>query len=119
MTTPTATNPSLSQRRGGCDVIAVFVDDTYQMLRKDPRFSRFAARSIDSQHGGRQLLVDQICHLAGGPCYYTGRDMKTSHAGLHITETEWEISLDYTRQALRHHGVRDPEANEVIALFSR
>jgi len=119
MMPPTATNSSLYQRLGGYDVIAAFVDDTYQMLRTDPRFSRFAARSIDSQQRGRQLLVDQICHLAGGPCYYTGRDMKTSHAGLHITETEWEISVDYTRQALKNHGVGDREANEVIALFNR
>ena len=119
MMTPTATNSSIYQRLGGYDVIAAFVDDTYQMLRNDSRFSRFAARSIDSQQRSRQLLVDQICHLAGGPCYYTGRDMKTSHAGLHITETEWEISLDYTRQALKNHGVEDREANEVIALFNR
>ncbi|HMH43916.1 MAG TPA: hypothetical protein VK557_10570 [Pyrinomonadaceae bacterium] len=75
--TTTATNSSLYQRLGGYDVIAAFVDDTYRMLRNDPRFSRFAARSIDSQQRGRQLLVDQICRLAGGPCYYTGRDMKT------------------------------------------
>jgi hemoglobin len=119
MMTPTATSSSLYQRLGGYDVVAAFVDDTYQMLRNDPRFSRFAARSIDSQQRGRQLLVDQICHLAGGPCYYTGRDMKTSHAGLHITETEWEISLDYTRQALKNHGVEGREANEVIALFNQ
>jgi hemoglobin len=45
--------------------------------------------------------------------------MKTSHAGLHITEAEWEISLDYTRKALRNHGVRDTEVNEVIALFNQ
>ncbi len=117
--TVSAPNSSLYQRLGGYDVIAAFVDDTYQMLRSDPKFSRFAARSIDSQQRGRQLLVDQICHLAGGPCYYTGRDMKTSHAGLHITESEWEISLDYTRRALRNHGVGDGEADEVIALFNR
>ena len=49
----------------------------------------------------------------------TGRDMKTSHAGLHITEAEWEISLDYTRKTLRNHGVRDTEVNEVIALFNQ
>jgi hemoglobin len=117
--TPTGGNSSLYQRLGRYDVIAAFVDDTYQMLRNDPKFSRFAARSSDSQQRARQLLVDQICHLAGGPCYYTGRDMKTSHAGLHITETEWEISLDYTRQALRKHGIGDREADEVIALFNR
>jgi hemoglobin len=117
--TVNAPNPSLYQRLGGYDVVAAFVDDTYQMLRSDPKFSRFAARSIDSQQRGRQLLVDQICHLAGGPWYYTGRDMKTSHAGLHISESEWEISLDYTRRALRKHRVGDAEADEVIALFNR
>ena len=119
MMTPTTTNSSLYQRLGGYDIIAAFVDDTYKMFRNDPRFSRFAARSTDSQQRGRQLLVDQICHLAGEPCYYTGRDMKTSHAGLHITETEWEISLDHTRRALKNHGVEDQEATEVIALFNR
>ena len=119
MMPPTATNSSLYQRLGGYDVIAAFVDDTYQMLRTDPRFSRFAARSIDSQQRGRQLLVDQICHLAGGPCYYTGRDMKTSHAGLRITKTEWNISLGYIRQALKNHDVKEREAEEVIAIFER
>ncbi|HEY6184304.1 MAG TPA: group 1 truncated hemoglobin [Terriglobales bacterium] len=114
-----ATNTSLYQRLGGYDIIAAFVDDTYQMLRNDSRFSRFAARSIDSQQRARQLLVDQICNLAGGPCFYTGRDMKTSHAGLHITETEWNISLDYTRQALKKHEVKEREAEEVIALFNQ
>jgi hemoglobin len=70
---------SLYHRLGGYDVIAAFIDDTYRRLRNDPRFSRFATRSIDSQQRARQLLVDQICHLTGGPCNYVGRDMKTSH----------------------------------------
>ena len=75
------------------DVIAGVVDATYQMLRNDPKSSRFAARSIDSQKRARQLLVDQICQLAGGPCVYIGRDMKTSHAGPRITEDEWETVM--------------------------
>jgi hemoglobin len=110
---------SLYQRLGGYDVIAAFVDDTYKMLRSDPRFSRFAARSIDSQQRARQLLVDQICHLTGGPCLYMGRDMKTSHTGLRITEDEWEASIGYTRQALKNHNVRGRESDEVIAIFQR
>src|SRR5919198_2493884 len=94
------TESSLYQRLGGYDVIAGFVDETYQLLRGDPRFKRFTTRSLDSQKRARQLLVDQICALSGGPCLYIGRDMKTSHAGLGITEAEWEVSLEYTRQAL-------------------
>ena len=116
----TNANPSLYQRLGGYDVIAAVVDDLFQMLRSDPRFSRFAmGRSIDSHQRARQLLVDQLCQLAGGPCFYIGRDMKTSHGGLGITLEEWEINLDYTRQALRKHGIRQREADEVIALFDQ
>ena len=113
------TNSSLYQRLGGYDVIAGFVDATYQMLRNDPKFSRFATRSIDSQKRARQLLVDQICQLAGGPCVYIGRDMKTSHAGLRITEDEWETSLEYTRQALKNYSVGNKESDEVIAIFQQ
>jgi|SRR5882724_4384828 len=101
------------------DVIAGVVDATYQMLRNDPKSSRFAARSIDSQKRARQLLVDQICQLAGGPCVYIGRDMKTSHAGLRITEDEWETSDEYTRQALKNYGVGNKESEEVIAIFQQ
>lgn len=101
-------------------MIAAFVDDLFQMLREDPRFSRFGmGRSIDSHQRARQLLVDQICQLAGGPCFYIGRDMKTSHAGLGITDAEWEINLEYTRQALRKHDVREREVNEIVALFQQ
>jgi hypothetical protein len=53
-------------------------------------------RSIDSYQRARQLLVDQICSLSGGPCYYIGRDMKTSHVGLGITESEWDANLELT-----------------------
>lgn len=76
-------------------------------------------RSLDSQQRARQLSVDLICHLAVGPSFYTGRDMKTFHAGLAITETEWEISLDCTRQALGKLGAGERETNEVVALFEQ
>jgi hemoglobin len=60
-----------------------------------------------------------MCHLAGGPCFYVGRDMKTSHAGLEITEQEWQISIDYTRAALRKHGIGERHQANFIALFER
>jgi hypothetical protein len=54
---------------------------------------------------------------SSGPCLYIGR--KTSHAGLGITKTEWEINLDYTRQALRKHSIGEPEVSEAVAIFQR
>src|SRR5262245_55623388 len=77
---------SLYQRMGGYDVIAAVIDDLFAILHGDPAFARFfGGRSEDSAIRSRQLLVDQMCALSGGPCHYIGRDMKTSHSGLGIT----------------------------------
>lgn len=117
---PTSAKASLYHRLGGYDVIAAVVDDLFEMLMSDPKFSRFGmGRSIDSHQRARQLLVDQLCQLAGGPSFYIGRDMKTSHAGLGITQEEWEINLDYTRQALKKNCVGQRESDEMIALFEQ
>jgi hypothetical protein len=29
-----------------------------------------------------------MTEAAGGPAYYTGRDMKTSHVGMHIDDSD-------------------------------
>ena len=83
-------------------------------------FARFGGgRSLDSIRRGRELLVNQMCELSGGPCVYTGRNMKTSHGGLGITAGEWEASLHHTRDTLDHFNVPAKEKEEFVALFER
>ena len=111
---------TLYQRLGGYDVIAAVIDDLFAFMRADPGLARFASgRALDSRERGRQLLVDQICHLAGGPCVYTGRDMRLSHHGLGITESEWEATMQHTRGALQKNDVGPREQAEFVSLFSR
>jgi len=111
---------SLYGRLGGYDGIAAIVDDILALMRADARFARFGTgRSIDSKNRAQQLTVDQICSLTGGPCYYMGRDMKTSHAGLGITASEWEANLELTRLALRKNHVGEREQAEFLALLGR
>ena len=109
---------TLYRRLGGYDVIAAVIDEFLSRFRSDPRFARFGAgRSLDSHQRARQLLVDQICSLAGGPCVYIGRDMKTAHAGLGITEAEWQANLQYASAALEKYGVALREKEEFLAIF--
>ncbi|MCW2651621.1 MAG: globin [Mycobacterium sp.] len=111
---------SLYQRLGGYDVIAAVIDDLFAALRSDPAFARFASgRSIDSHNRARQLLVDQMCELSGGPCIYIGRDMKTSHSGLGITESEWDANMRYAAEALAGNGIGEAEQTGFLALFER
>ena len=110
----------LYQRMGGYDVIAAVIDDLFAILHGDPGFARFfGGRGADSVIRSRQLLVDQMCALSGGPCQYIGRDMKTSHRGLGITNSEWEANMKASEAALAKNGVGEAERAEFLALFER
>jgi hemoglobin len=116
----TQSAPSLYQRMGGYDVIAAVIDDLFAMLHGEPGFARFfGGRSEDSVIRSRQLLVDQMCALSGGPCHYIGRDMKKSHSGLGITDFEWEANMRASDAALAKNAVGDAERAEFLALFER
>lgn len=116
----TDTTLSLYGRLGGYDVIAAIIDDMFALLRADPAFARFGSgRSTDSHMRARQLLVDQMCELTGGPCHYIGRDMSTSHAGLAISGAEWDANMKHADAALLKNGVPDAERAEFLALFER
>jgi hemoglobin len=111
---------SLYQRLGGYDVIAAVVDDLFAEMRADPQLMRFSAgRGLDSRNRSRQLTVDQLCALAGGPCVYIGRDMRTSHAGLGVTREEWRITIRHLVQSLDRFKVPEKEKEEFVALFER
>jgi hemoglobin len=110
---------SLYQRLGGYDKIAAIAHDYFGRVRSDPQFSRFTGgRSQDSLKRARQLLVDQLCSLTGGPCVYIGRDMKTSHGGLGITVSDWEASMKHMAAALDHHKVPRKEKGELLSIIA-
>jgi hemoglobin len=111
---------TLYQRMGGYDVIAAVVDDFIKQLGQDEAFKRFGGgRSMDSLHRTRQLVVDQTCYLAGGPCVYIGRDTKTAHAGLAITQEEWDLSIKHFKTALDDQKVAEPEQKDFLAMIEK
>ena len=109
---------SLYKRLGGYDVIAAVVNDYVSAIRSDPQFSRLSGgRGTDKKNRDVQLNIDILCALTGGPCYYIGRDMKTSHAGLGITESEWEANMKHVAAALDKSKVPQNEKEEVLAII--
>ena len=110
--------PSLYQRLGKYDVIAGIVDDFLSHIRSDPQFSRFSGRAQDSLKRARQLFVDQLCALSGGPCVYIGRDMKTAHAGLGITDAEWEANMKLMAASIDKFKVPKKEKEELLAIIN-
>lgn len=109
---------TLYARMGGYDVIAAIVDEFSQTFATDPRAARFVSgMSLESRKRNRQLTVDYLCAMAGGPVFYLGPDMKTAHAGLAISASEWQIAMDHVQRAISKMGVPEREAKEFLALF--
>ena len=92
---------SLYERLGGYDTIAGITDSFLDRLANDPDIGYYwAVDSLDTKRRDRQLIVDFLCEAAGGPTFYTGRDMKTSHEGLGITDAEYDNMLTHCHATL-------------------
>lgn len=111
----THTQETLYKRLGGYDAIAAAVADLMPRLYNDPTlWIYWKGKSVDSRRKGEQLLVDFLCSAFGGPAYYSGPDMKSSHRGLGITNAEWDLTLRHIAATLDALGVAEREKNEVI-----
>ena len=57
-----------------------------------------------------------VCEATGGPCKYVGRDMKTAHAKLNITQKEWDAMVADFRKTLNKFKVPVKEQEELIQI---
>ena len=114
-----AQNNSLYKRLGGYDALAAVTDDFIKGLATDPKISRFFIGASDNSKARiRQLVLDQLCAATGGPCVYIGRDMKTVHKGLHITEEDWNISVKILMNTLTKFKVKEREQKDVAGALA-
>ena len=108
---------TLYQRLGGYDAIAAVASDLLARLQADSRLGRFwQNRGEDGVQRERQLLIDFLCASAGGPMYYTGREMKLSHKGMGISEADWSALMGHVHATLDAFKVPQAERNDVVAF---
>jgi hemoglobin len=114
-----AMEKSLYERLGGYDAMSAVVNELAVRLVKDEKLGvYFKGLSNDSKRKLIAHLTDFVCSATGGPCIYTGRDMKTSHEGLGVTEEEWERFVRITKEVLNKFKVPAKEQQEFLQLVS-
>jgi hemoglobin len=108
---------TLYQRLGGAERIATIIENAIDRHAVNPALApRFRGKDLVKL---KQLGTQFFCAGAGGPQKYTGRDLRTAHAGLNVSEQEFVATVDDIVAALNDNKVALPEVNEVVAvLFS-
>src|SRR5262245_10022237 len=108
---------TLYERLGGYAAITAVANDLLPRLQTDAQLGRFwAHRSEDGVKREKQLLIDYLCHSTGGEMYYRGRDMKLSHKGMKISESDWNVFLGHAAATLNKFEVPAPEKAEVVSF---
>ena len=109
----------LYERLGGYDGITTFANDLLPRLQADGQLGRFwQNRGDDGIAREKRLLIDFISSSAGGPVYYTGRDMKLSHKGMKISESDWSVFLQHAGATMQALQVPQQECDEIAAFVS-
>ena len=116
-TTQEGSAKPLYDRLGGVDAIkAVVKDFVEERVAKDARINaRFANTDIPKLE---QMLTDQICSATGGPCKYTGKNMKEAHAGMGVTEAEFGALVEDLKASLAKFNVPQAEQDELIGALA-
>jgi len=109
---------SLYERLGGYDAISAVVNELLPRLMADESLGRFwQHRGVDGMAREKQLLIDFLCASAGGPMYYTGRDMRLSHKGMRISAADWRAFVGHLSATLETFKVPAPERVDVLAFI--
>ena len=108
---------TLYERLGGYDAIVAVSGDLLPRLMSDSRLKRFwEHRGQDGIDREKQLLINFLSASSGGPMYYTGRDMKTCHKGMKISEADWTAFSGHVNATLDAFKVPPTERGEVVGF---
>jgi len=105
----------LYDRLGGLDAITAVVDSFVARCAADDRINRKFARTDVPRL--KKMLVDQVCEATGGPCIYSGRDMRETHDGMGVTAGEFDALVEDLGATLEEFSVPEAEQAELVGIL--
>ena len=110
---------TLYAKLGRHEGLTKIIDTSVGIILVNPLIGKyFIGLGTNSKQRLRQLLIDQFCQAAGGPCVYTGRTMTLSHSGMDggLGDNEFNAFANAVSQALDQNGVNPSPKAEVMAF---
>ena len=107
---------TLYESMGGEPALRTAVEHFADLVQTDDRINFTFAEADMSKF--KKLIFEQLCNLSGGPCKYTGRDMRTSHVKLNINNAEFNALAEDLYIALDRAGIPYRLQNKLMALLA-
>lgn len=108
--------PGLYQQFGGRAGIEALVEEFLVRVLEDERINAGFA-TVDLVNLSDRL-AEQFCAELGGPCTYGGRSMAESHAGLGVTEAEFNALVEDLIAAMEARGIPRAAQNRLLARLA-
>jgi hemoglobin len=106
---------SLYERLGGADAVKQVIEKLVENVSQDPAVNKsFKNTKGPKLEALKRNLADQLCEIAGGPCRYNGKDMKSAHKGMKIGEAQFDSFMNDLKLAMAEAKVPEPEQQELI-----
>jgi len=106
---------SLYERLGGTGPITAVVGKFVTIVGGDKRINGYFAKADLVQL--KKHLINMVCQASGGPCEYTGRDMKTTHKGMGVTGAAFNALVGDLVEALDTFNVPEREKGELLSVL--
>jgi hemoglobin len=116
-TTPViAADASLFNDFGGREGLVLLMDDFMVNLLADPRTKPFFEAS--DQAKVKNHLVEQFCVILNGGCTYSGRDMKTTHEGMGVTQAGFYALVEALQKSMATRNIPFRAQNKLLAALA-
>jgi hemoglobin len=109
-------NANLYQQLGGEAGINAIADGLLYEIEHDQRIvHHFSDTDIPRF---RRLLAEQLCHLSGGPCTYSGGTMAESHTGFNISLADFDALVENLIRVMQQQNISISAQNQLLALLA-
>jgi len=107
---------SLYQELGEQQGIETIVEEMLYRVGGDERIAHhFDGVDIMRVH---KLISEQVCDLSGGPCDYSGEDMKTSHRNMGVDNGDFNALVEHLIAAMEKEGISVAAQNQLLGLLA-
>jgi hemoglobin len=111
-----AADDSLYTALGGSAGIRRVVADLVPALQADARINA-TFDGVDMERLAAKLQ-EQFCEVSGGPCKYSGKDMKTIHEDLAVNRAQFNAMVEDLQEAMQKNAVPSRTQNRLLARLA-